>query len=129
MVSLALARAMRDVWIKSLHETVAVMSHDIHLKVDSATDPVVIFDYNVTYNYQPAFAACGMDSLSELDGMRAGLSVIILKHLLKTLKKRPEYGDLIRGGGTWGTLKTLTECLQKMLKAAEAWPDGIWHVY
>lgn len=106
------------------------MSHDAVLIIKSTRGDgcTEVADLNVTYNYQPAFDAMGVKSLTVLDGMEARLAAIILRHMVTTLREHPEYGDLIRGNRQWGTLATLTELLERMLAVSEEWPEGTWQV-
>lgn len=106
------------------------MSYDAALIVTSAkgTGAFAVYDVNLTYNYQPAIAAAGLDSFSELHGMTAEEGRSILTLTLSRLKQHPEYGNLIRGGGTWGTMDTLQGVIVAMIHASNEWPEAVWSV-
>lgn len=95
------------------------MSHDIYAFVKSGDDPkaqAIVSEWNPTYNYQPCLEACGLKSFSYLDGLTAPQAVSILTVVQKNLRKNPEKGNLIRGGGTWGDTNLLHQLLDSMIR-------------
>jgi len=89
---------------------------------------VSLFSRNATYNYQPATEAAGLRSLNDLHGLKGRKAARILAKTLTTLEEHPEMGDLIRGGGTWGTYEDLLEVLRDLRDASRAWPKATWEV-
>lgn len=83
------------------------MSHDVIIGDNSL---------NVTYNYQPAFAACGMSSLGNISGLPAAKAKVVLAQVLVEAWQHPEVGNLIRGGGTWGTYRQMLETLEQLIE-------------
>lgn len=81
-----------------------------------------VFEADPTYNFQPAIAAAGLDSLKSLYGMEGAKAAPILRGVLSVLREKPELGELIGARGSWGTYGELLEVLDEFASACEANP-------
>lgn len=94
------------------------MSHSIMAWVKSGDDHkarTIVYEWNPTYNYQPCLEACGLKSFTNLDGLTAPEAVAVLTTVRGELRRHPEKGNLIRGGGTWGNTHFLHQLLDSMI--------------
>lgn len=83
-----------------------------------------VYETSPTYNFQPALAAAGLNSLNDLYGMNATQAAQILAAVIDRLRAEPSLGDLIKGGGAWGTYPQLLDVLTRLKDACEANPDA-----
>jgi hypothetical protein len=106
------------------------MSWDVELRMPpcptcgrSSVD--VEYDGEFTYNYRPALEALGFPSNGELHGAKANdVTPAISAALAKLLREPRKYGEMIRGGGEWGTADSLTVSLRDLLNACLKYPGA-----
>jgi hypothetical protein len=82
-----------------------------------------VYETDPTYNFQPALAAAGLNSLNDLHGMSAPQAAEVLDRTLNRLLANRGFGDLIKGGGTWGTYDGLVQVLIRLKDACDNNPD------
>jgi hypothetical protein len=105
------------------------MSYDIEVRSAPCKECGTVKDSidvgNATWNYAPALYKVMGFSYSALDGVQAAIALPALEKGEAEMRAHPcTYEPLIKGDGTWGTMKSLLEFHRKLVEACREMPDG-----